>query len=349
MDFITGLPTTSRGNNSIMVVVDRMSKMVHLIPTTQNVTASGVAQLFQDRVFALHGVPDDIVSDRDSKFTSAFWTNLQKLLGTNLNLSTAFHPQTDGQTERMNSVLEDMLRHYVNPDQLIWDNLLSLAEFSMSNCYKSSIKCTPFQLVYGKNPATPASTHLKNIQEQNPSAPATVTQMHECLERAKLCLLAAQSRDKAYADRKTRPMTFEVNQRVLLSTKNLQIGKSHLTRKLLPRFIGPFTVLEKVGTQAYELELPRTMRMHDVFHVSLLKPYHQTGTYQPPPITIMLDGEEEFEVDTILNHRKNPGTRSKSYLVSWAGYGSDYETWEPESNLQNCREKIQAYWDKQRQ
>ena len=115
MDFMTGLPTTKRGNNSIMVVVDRMSKILHLIATVQSVTAQGVAQLFQDGIFALHGVLDDIISDKDSKFTSAFWKNLQKLLGT--NLSTAFHAQTDGQTERMNSTLEDMLQHYVSPDQ----------------------------------------------------------------------------------------------------------------------------------------------------------------------------------------------------------------------------------------
>ena len=348
MDFITGLPTTERGNNSIMVVVDRMSKMVHLIATVQSVTAQGVAQLFQDRIFALHGVPDDIISDRDSKFTSAFWKNLQKLLGTNLNLSTAFHPQTDGQTERMNSTLEDMLRHYVSPDQKDWDNFLSLAEFSMNRCYKSSIDCSPFQLVYGKNPRTPASALLKDIQEQNPSATATITKMHENLERAQQCMLAAQSRDKAYADKKTRPHTFEVNQRVLLSTKNLRIARTNLTRKLLPRFIGPFKVLKRVGNQAYELELPPTMKMHDVFHVSLLKPYNQEGTYLPPPVTILLEGEDEFEVATILNHRGQPGKRSKSYLVSWTGYGPEHETWEPEGNLQNCRDKIQAYWDKLR-
>ena len=225
MDFITGLPTTTRGNNSIMVVVDRMSKMVHLIAMRTDVTASQVAQYYQDRIFALHGVPDDIVSDRDSQFTSAFWKNLQKLLGTNLNMSTAFHPQTDGQTERMNSVLEDMLRHYVRPDQQDWDLFLSLAEFCMNNAYKTSIQCTPFQLVYGKNPGTPASAHLQNIKEQNPTATLRARDMHEHLERAKACMLAAQNRDKTYADKKTRPQTFEVGQRVLLSTKNMQIKK----------------------------------------------------------------------------------------------------------------------------
>ena len=168
------------------------------------------AQLYQDRVFALHGIPDDIVSDRDSKFTSAFWKNLQQLLGTNLNSSTAFHPQTDGQTERMNNVVEDMLRHYASPDQKNWDLFLSLAEFSMNNCFKSSIQCTPFQLVYGKNPATPASQHLTQIRELNSTATVKARQMHERLEGAKQCMISAQSRDKNYADRRTRPHSCEI-------------------------------------------------------------------------------------------------------------------------------------------
>ena len=342
MDFITGLPTTVRGNNSIMVVVDRMSKMVHLIAMNNNVTASQVAQFYQDRIFALHGLPDDIVSDRDSKFTSAFWKNLQKLLGTNLNMSTAFHPQTDGQTERMNSVLEDMLRHYVSPDQQDWDLFLSLAEFCMNNAYKSSIQCTPFQLVYGKNPKTPASAHLQNIKEQNPTATLRARDMHEHLDKAKACMLAAQNRDKTYADKRSQPLTFEVGQRVLLSTKNMQIKKDNLSRKLLSRYIGPFKILNRVGKQAYELELPPTMKMHDVFHVSLLKRYHEEGSHQPPPVTILLDGEQEHEVQEILDHRQE-AKKSKSYLVRWTGYGPEHDTWEPETALQNCQNMVQAY------
>ncbi len=203
--------------------------------------------------------------------------------------------------------------------------------------------------MYGKNPATPATEHLENIQEINPKACIRVRQIHERLDQAKQCMLAPQDRTKAYADRKTRSLHFEVDQRVLLSTRNLHISKSQVTKKLLPRYIGPFKVLKKVGSQAYELELPPTMRMHDVFHVSLLKPYHEEGACQPPPITILLDGEEEFEVDVLLNHRSAPGRNSKkSYLVRWTGYGPEHDTWEPECNLQNCKHKIQAYWDGQR-
>ena len=131
-DFITGLPITGRGHDAILVVVDRMSKMVHLIATSTTVTAPQVAQLYQDRIFALHGLPDDIISDRDSKFTSAFWKNLQKLFGTTLNMSTAFHPQTDGQTEMVNGILED-LRTYLSTCfgilsvQTKWTGIFSLA------------------------------------------------------------------------------------------------------------------------------------------------------------------------------------------------------------------------------
>ena len=172
-----------------------------------------------------------------------------------------------GKQKRMYSVLEDMLRHYVRPDRQDWDLFLSLAEFCKNNAYKTFIQCTPFQLLYGKNPGTPASAHLQNFKEQNPTATLRARDMHEHLERAKACMLAAQNRDKTYADKKTRPQTFEVGQRVLLSTKNMQIKRDNLSRKLLSRYIGPFKIVSIMGKQAYELELPPTMKMHDVFHV----------------------------------------------------------------------------------
>ncbi len=220
----------------------------------------------------------------------------------------------------------------------------------MSNSCRSSIQSTPFQLVYGKSPATPASRQLVDeLVERNPAARLRASETHAALDRAKGCMLAAQNWHKAYADRKTRPVHLEVGQRVLLSTRNLRIKKSELTVKLLPSFIGPFKILRKIADQAYELELPPTMKIHDVFHISLLRPYHEDGAYQPPPVTILLDGEEEFVVDSVLDARTDFGSRSKkSYLVRWAGYGPEHDTWEPESNLQNCKHKIPAYWDKQK-
>ncbi len=187
-----------------------------------------------------------------------------------------------------------------------------MAGFSMNNCYKSSIQCTPFQLVYGKSPATPASRQLVDeLVERNPAARPRASEIHAALDRAKDCMLAAHSRHKAYADRRTRPVQLEVGQRVLFSTKNLRIKKSELSVKLLPRFIGPFKILKRIGDQAYQLELPPTMKIHDVFHISLLRPYHEDGAYQPPPVTILLDGEEEFEVDSVLDARTDSGSRSK--------------------------------------
>ena len=157
MDMITHLPPTRSGSTSIMVVVDRLSKMVHFLPTFDTVSAEDVAALFRDREFCLHGMPQSIVSDRDVKFTSAFWQELQRLLGVQLNLSSAYHPQSDGQTERMNRVLEDMLRHFVNRHHDDWDQYLATAEFAINNSENASVRNTPFMLNHGRHPFVPAN------------------------------------------------------------------------------------------------------------------------------------------------------------------------------------------------
>ena len=157
MDFIVHLPKTRSGFTAILVVVDRLTKMVHFLPTVDTATAEETAALFRDRVFCLHGMPQSIVSDRDVKFTSAFWRELHRLLGITLNMSTAYHPQTDGQTERMNRVLEDMLRHFVNRHHDDWDQYLAPAEFAINNAENVSVQNTPFMLNYGRHPWLPAN------------------------------------------------------------------------------------------------------------------------------------------------------------------------------------------------
>ena len=157
MDYVVQLPITKRGHDAILVFVDRLSKMVHLVPTTTKVTGAQTAQLFFDHVFKHHGLPTDIVSDRDSRFTSHFTKELLRLLGTKQCMSTAFHPQTDGQTERTNRVMEDMLRHYVGARHDDWDDCLTAAEFAINNSYQESIQTTPFRMIYGIDPQLPLS------------------------------------------------------------------------------------------------------------------------------------------------------------------------------------------------
>ena len=215
MDFIVHLPKTRSGFTAILVVVDRLSKMVHFLPTFDTATAEETAALFRDRVFCLHGMPQSIVSDRDVKFTSSFWKELHRLLGITLNLSSAYHPQTDGQTERMNRVLEDMLRHFVNRHHDDWDQLLAPAEFAINNAENSSIQNTPFMLNYGRHPWLPANMteHLRDHklwkkEEKIPAANVFIDRITKAITLAKQAMCQARDRQSKYAAGKAREHPF---------------------------------------------------------------------------------------------------------------------------------------------
>lgn len=354
MDLITGLPKTKSGYNAIWVGVDRLSKFAHFAPTSQEADAADIAQLLRTRVFTLHGFPREIVSDRDPRWVGKFCQELFRLTGCRSALSTAFHPQSDGQTERINRILEDYLRHYVGGRQTDWDKHLCEAEFAYNNTYNQSINTTPFRLTFGQDPVIPfqeiydAPVLGRGIeQEYVPAAAEFVRRMRWDLERARTCLKAAQERQKAYADKRRRDLPgFEVGQQVLLSSKNIKFKHSR-TKKLLPRYIGPFPVTRVISPVAYKLLLPTHMRMHDVFHVSLLKPYKTDGSVQPPPPPEIIDGELEYEVEAVLAHRERKLRGKKvvrEYLIKWSGYESIHNTWEPEENLVHSREAVQQYW-----
>ena len=342
MDLITDLPLTKKGYTAIVVFVDRLSKMVHLAPCTKKVTAERAAELFEDHVWKHHGIPQSIVSDRDIRFQSQLWKELNSRVGASLRMSTAKHPQTDGQTENANGVLEDTLRHFVGPYQTDWDEYLTVAEFAMNNAWNESIQNTPFMLNYGQNPDTPTIAFLRS---RNPAVNKFVGRWSEQLSRAKKCLDAAQQRQKAHADKRRRPAPeFKPGDKVLLSIKHFRL-QSGIKAKLAPRFVGPFKVLEHIGPQglSYRIELPKALkRMHNVFHVSSLKPYRSDGAYQPPPMPEFIDDELEYEVDWIESTR-GEGKRRR-YLVHWLGYPGE-ETWEPESSLTNCPQKVRAFWE----
>jgi hypothetical protein len=333
-DFITGLPTTAAGYDKICVWVCRLTKMAHFAPCFRSDSAAETAELFIKHVFKLHGAPEELVSDRDPLFTSEYWAAVMAGIQCQRKMSSAGHAQTDGQTERVNRVLEEMLRHYVGVHMDDWDKQLPLVEFAYNNAYHEATQASPFQLNYGRQPRLPGDPDKDRLRQhhQVPSAKGLVQRIGEGLRRAKECLQRARDRAKAYADAHRRDVTLEVGQQVLLSTANLKFKVSS-SRKLLPRYIGPFKVVATRGPVAYKLELPPTMKCHDVFHVSMLAPFRASGRYQPPPVPVELDGELEYYVEAVLQHQGKPGARQ--YLIRWQGYGPEHDTWEPEHNVED--------------
>ena len=342
LDFITALPKTASGHTQIAVFICRLTKMVHFVPLKEDASARDVARCFVHNVFRLHGLPADLVTDRDSKFTSAFWAECMRILGTARHMSTAFHPQSDGQTERTNIVLEDMLRHFVSPCQDDWDELLDCAEFAANNAYSASVQNTPFRLNYGQDPLTPMSIEA---QTNIPAARDFVHGMHESLKAAKRAMQAAQDRQKAHYDKGHRHQEFKVGDKVFLRSRNLTF-KGDVVRKLLPKWVGPFEVVHRVGKLAYKLQLPETMsRVHPVFHTGLLKLFKDDGRHQPPPQPVVVDGAVMFPVEAIVSHKKGRGGKVK-FLVKWEGLGTEQNSWEPEANLAGAPDVVAAYWDK---
>ena len=344
MDFITQLPRTKAGHDAILVMVDKMTKMVHFAPTTTTCTAQMTAKLFVHYVVRTHGVPAKIITDRGPQFAGQFSEAVWKAIGTRQALSTAYHPQTDGQTERVNRVLEDMLRHYVSSSQDDWDELLDMAEFAVNNAHQETIGTSPFILKYGFSPRMPTTIQTDT---KVPTAHEFVQLMSRKLLEAQVAHRAATARQKRYYDARHRLVEFEVGQWVLLNSNNLRFKSG--SPKLLPRWVGPFQIHKRVGEVAYELVMPKRWRLHDVFHVSLLEPFRHDGAKGPPPAEL-LSGEVEYEVEEIVDHKDTPRDKhaskfTRQYLVRWRGSDPEHNTWEPTSNLRSAAIKVQEYWD----
>ena len=350
VDFVVKLPLTHRGHDTILVCVDRLSKMVHLVPTVESTSAAEFARLFVENVVKLHGVPESIISDRGPQFASVFWEQVCKLLRIKRAMSSAYHPETDGQTERTNRVVEEMLRSYVRPDQRDWDDYLWCVEFAINNSYSQSVKNTPFFLNYGQHPLTPTSLDLPKYV---PRAQDFTEGISRAVREAKQHLGQARSKYQEYANRFRRPVSYEPGDMVLLNTKNLRGSGEAGVRKLKPRFVGPFRVIRMIGDAAVELDLPEGWtRIHNVFHVSLVKPYRHSNqaieSVAPPQPLQWLEGEPLYEVEEILDHRfvsrGRKGRRQRiEFLVRWKGYGPENDTWEPRHNLLTCNSQIRAY------
>jgi len=349
MDLITSLPVTKDGNDAIVVVVDKFSKMVHYIPTVTTTDAPKLATLMIEHVIRLHGVPIHIISDRDPRFTSSFWKALWLQLGTKLKMSTAYHPQSDGLTERNNRTLEESLRSYVNYHQNNWDTMLPLLEFSYNNCINSTTGYSPFFLNYGQHPTTPLDFVLRKEVQVNDTASNMIEKLYDALDNAHNNITKAQASQKKYADQKRRDFEqFEIGDKVLLSTDNLRTpGRAP---KLIAKRIGPFVINRVLGKLNYQLELPNTLKgIHNRFHVQQLTRFHSSDSFptrpniitRPPAVVLPNKKDDVYEVETVLKHR---GTGNRlQYLIHWKGYPEYESTWEPENAFIHHRDKIDEY------
>ena len=253
--------------------MDRLTKSAHFIATNNTYSLERYARLYVDEIVRLHGAPVSIVSDRDPRFTSRFWPKLQDAMGTRLHFSTAFHPQTDGQSERTIHTLEDMLRACVMEFKGSWDNYLALIEFAYNNSYQSSIGMAPYEALYGKKCRTPVC--WDEVGERRLIGLEIVQDTTEKVNMIRERLKIANDRQKSYADNRRRDLKFEMGDQVFLRVSPwkgiLRFGKGG---KLSPRYIGPYEIVDKVGEVAYRLKLPSELaNIHDVFHVSMLRKY----------------------------------------------------------------------------
>ena len=329
MDFITKLPTTRGNFDTIFVVVDRLTKMAHFFPMKKTDTALHVARLFVKEIFRLHGMPKSIVSDRDSKFTSNFWQATFQAIGTQLRMSTAFHPQTDGETERVNRVLEDMLRMYVSERQNNWVDYLPLVEFAYNSSWHASIQMTPFEAMYGYNCSTPLN--FSDPDNKVEISRQMLERMDLELSKIRQHIKEAQKKQKLYYDKHRRPLSFNSGDLVFLKVTpkrtNLILGRD---RRLSPRFAGPFKVVKRVGSLAYQLELPTHVKVHPVFHVSLLKKYVSNPRHVlQENYNLRDDGSLKIQPEVVLDRRVKQLRNRKlvEVLVKWDMYPIEDASW----------------------
>jgi hypothetical protein len=340
MDFIVGLPpsTETGGNtpyNALLVIVDRYTKVAKYIPCQDTIDAPELAQLFLKNWYPDQGMPESIISDRGSLFTSKFWSALCYYLNVRRQLSTAFHPQSDGQTERQNQLIEAYIRMYCNYHQDNWVDLLPLAEFVHNNAYNESIGMTPNRARYGVDLDTRQGIADDPQKGEIPLAKERAQDVVKLRGELEDRWRDAKEAQAKYYNKRHTPIEYSVGELVLLSSQNIQTTQP--SKKLGHRRLGPFEVERRVGKQAYQLKLPmRYKSIHNVFHVSLLEPYRRRPGEEPEQIVPdIVDGEEQWEVEEILTHKidRRGGKPKYKYLVRWLGFTTADDQWVDEDDF----------------
>src|SRR5258708_2695303 len=320
LDYITKLPE-SQGSDSILTITDHdCTKAAVFIPCREEISAEETAALYLKHVFLRYGLPSKIISDRDPRFASKFTRELCKTLGITQNISTAYHPSTDGQSERSNQWLEQYLRRYVNERQDNWAHYLPLAEFTHNKWHSKTTRESPYYLLMGYNP------HADWADRPSPIPQVTIRlqQFKEARKRAQELMVNAQ---KGWIKHRDTPK-YQTGDLVWLEGHHLRTNQP--TAKLAPKRHGPFRIIQVMSPVNYRLELPTQWSIHPVFHIDLLTPYRETQMHgenysRPPPE--LEEGEEEYEVEKILDHRKFGRGRKLQYLIKWKGYPDSENQW----------------------
>jgi hypothetical protein len=338
MDFIEALPKV-HGKSVILTVVDRLSKYAHFIPLGHPYTASSVARAFFNDIVRLHGFPESIVSDRDPVFTSNIWRELFALAGVTLKPSTAFHPQTDGQSEAVNKTIAMYLRCITGDRPRAWLEWLPWAEYCYNTAFHSALRASPFEVVYGRQP--PALLPYKPGSAQIQVVDAMLSSRDEFLQEVRARLLQAQEYARRHYDAHHRAVEFAVGEWVWLRLLNrhTQGLVSGGRTKLGPRYVGPFQILERVGAVAYRLQLPADARIHDVFHVGVLKPFRGTPPTTTPHLPPLQNGRLLPMPERVLRATLRRGVWH--VLVQWEGMDSANATWEPLDAFRAARPSFQ--------
>ncbi|OBS15594.1 hypothetical protein FPOA_20713 [Fusarium poae] len=343
MDFITKLPLSEEPStgifyDSIMVIVDRLTKFSYYLPYREATDAEELAYVFYRHVVSIHGLPREILSDRGPTFAAKFWQALMSHLGLNHRLTTAFRPQADGQTERMNQVLEQYLRCYINYEQNDWVEKLPVAQLAYNTAYNESTRLTPAYANFG---FTPDSYHAaRETPTINPAAQIKAEDMKNLHEEMKKELEFVRKRmTKYYNTKRIERPTFKEGEMVYLSTKNITTKRP--THKLDFKFIGPYKILRKISENNYELDLPPKVRIHPIFHISLLESAADTIQVKIGNEPEEIDGPETYEAEAIRDMQKIDG--KTMYLVKWKNYPENENTWEPPKHLINAQRLLKNF------
>jgi len=333
-DFFTDLPG-SEGATMIFVVVDRFTKMAHFVPIKKKDSPT-VARAYLENIWRYHGFPEDVVSDRDTTFTGSFFTDLYDYLGIKRSMSTAYNPQTDGQTERINQVIESYLRSYCNYEQNDWASMLAMAEYAYNNSKHSTTKISPFYANYGFEARTSWPTE---IQFRNPASEMYghyMTGVHKQLKDR--LEVAVEAMKKHYNKKRKEVAPFKKGELVLLNGRNIRA--KHRCKKLEDKMLGPFEILSVGSNNRYcKLKLPEHWKLHPVFNIDLLEQYKGTDP-KKQVIEIEADGEDWEMENIVASGPTDHNPRQHVFLVKWKGYAQEENTWETYDNVVEHDKKL---------